>query len=429
MQNLNRLDAENNLPVAGGKATYFLKKRTSRAKRDANNAKKPIMFYMVLVDPSGARMEISTHCRVPGEARNVSARWFAAWEDSGFTSTPWSPEKKESHRSTTKNGVPSCDTYLLDFWKSDSLYVRKQSFKGNQLSERYRENQLAAIKNYVLADWGPFKNRFLNEITPSIAEKWVLDLKSHLKGLGIGPSSVNRCLGAVKRAYFEACHLGIIAFNPFQGISKAKEDSTERIIPTDDELKRLFASDIWIESGIARLVCWTAAQTGMRLGEILGLQSDALTPTQIHVLRSWDSSHRSFTPPKSDAGIRRIPITEPIYNELSKLLSMNPWRGRPNNPGFVFWSQAIPDQPISPTRVEAMFRRAWENLGVTKEEQKRRGITPHALRHYFNSRLLDVMPGEKARRILGHSNIAMTQRYAHLQDSDEEAIRQLQKVL
>ena len=46
-------------------------------------------------------------------------------------------------------------------------------------------------------------------------------------------------------------------------------------------------------------------------------------------------------------------------------------------------------------------------------------ITPHSFRHYFVTRVLQVSSNLKlAQELARHSNIAVTQRYAHLSDSE-----------
>jgi len=82
------------------------------------------------------------------------------------------------------------------------------------------------------------------------------------------------------------------------------------------------------------------------------------------------------------------------------------WRVlRPAGP-YLFPSQKLPKQPISPGAIRSALRKAARQAGIRKR------CTPHVLRHSFASHLLDL--GADLRRIqvlLGHRHLDSTARY------------------
>jgi len=65
--------------------------------------------------------------------------------------------------------------------------------------------------------------------------------------------------------------------------------------------------------------------------------------------------------------------------------------------------------------VSGNFYRALERIGIGEAERKRRGLTMHAWRHFFNTLLVMAnVSDKKIREVTGHSGDGMTQHYTHL---------------
>ena len=82
---------------------------------------------------------------------------------------------------------------------------------------------------------------------------------------------------------------GIIDVNPSLGIEKLKTDKIERILLTLEELQSVF-SEPWQKESI-RIAALTASVTGMRIGEILALEKNAVHSDYLDVYYSWSSKH------------------------------------------------------------------------------------------------------------------------------------------
>ncbi len=92
-----------------------------------------------------------------------------------------------------------------------------------------------------------------------------------------------------------------------------------------------------------------------------------------------------------------------MSNKIAKSALIN-WLNDTNNQGYVF--KGVDEQPIKD------IKKAWSNL---LKAAKITDFRLHDLRHHFASKL--VMVGvdlNTVRELMGHSNLKMTLRYAHL---------------
>jgi integrase/recombinase XerD len=98
---------------------------------------------------------------------------------------------------------------------------------------------------------------------------------------------------------------------------------------------------------------------------------------------------------------RLVPLSPTLLGDLRGY-----WRRyRPR--GYLFPGQQA-GQPLSPTAIQRVFKRAKAVAGVTKAG----GI--HGLRHAFATHQLEAgLPVHRLQRLLGHSNLHSTLRYIH----------------
>ena len=156
----------------------------------------------------------------------------------------------------------------------------------------------------------------------------------------------------------------------------------------------------------------TALRSGLRLGELLGLQwSDIdFTSNTLTVQRSWVRREMSTT--KSQR-IRHVPLTRDLRETLDDARRAE---------GLIFPNDG--GEPWNPDAAARALRRMCTRANV-------RPIGWHILRHTFASHL--AIKGVSLRVIqdlLGHSTIAMTERYAHLTSSSlHDAVRVLEPPL
>jgi integrase len=202
-------------------------------------------------------------------------------------------------------------------------------------------------------------------------------------------ATVNRELTVLRRMLSIAFKEGWILRHPFSGsdtiISTSDEVKRTRILSRDEEVLLLDACDGPRERLRAIIVC--ALDTGMRRGEILSLRwrDVDLETRRINIQALNTKTLRA----------RSVPITNRLFAEIESLPKRDP-----------------------ATRVFGItdtVKRSWATA------KRIAGITDlkfHDLRHTCATRLVQGgLPIAEVSRILGHTSIVTTFRYANVDDS------------
>jgi integrase len=163
---------------------------------------------------------------------------------------------------------------------------------------------------------------------------------------------------------------------------------------------------------VLRVLIQTAAMTGLRQSELLGLRWRDVdwTAQRIRVRNAYTRGEHSSRG-KSDLSTRRsVPMADRLLAELDR------WSQR-----SVFTSEtslvfAHPNtgKPLDRTKVTRRFQEACVDAGV-------RVITFHELRHTFATRMAaQGVPLRKLQEWLGHADIKTTQIYMHYAPDEHE---------
>ncbi len=153
----------------------------------------------------------------------------------------------------------------------------------------------------------------------------------------------------------------------------------------------------------------TAIFTGCRAGELIKLRWDDIDLSKrIKIIKSNGIE-------KTKSGKSRI---IPILNSLYK--SLLEWKLKSKNQ-YLFYNNYGHKIKSSSDRIfQEVFRRVLEraNLGHKLDKNLNNKITFHDLRHTFASHWI-MKNGDiyKLQKILGHSSLKMTERYAHLSEN------------
>ncbi len=183
---------------------------------------------------------------------------------------------------------------------------------------------------------------------------------------------------------------------------------------TQEEVDR-FLEAAKSESDVAYLMYATAIYTGLRAGELAALK---FSDIKFDGSRSIITVQKSFKGVTKSDKVRYIPILAPIYNQLLE-------RRDQNINDLVFPNRDNQMYLESGRIFQEVFHKVLERAGfprIERNNKSRRYIVFHDLRHTFASHW--VMNGGdvyKLQKILGHANIQMTMRYAHLSPHAFEA--------
>jgi len=213
--------------------------------------------------------------------------------------------------------------------------------------------------------------------------------------IGLSPKTVNNHLASLSRCLHCAHEWGRLAVAPPK-IKRLKVSSHRIDFLSPIESRQLISDQ---SEPMWNCMILVALRTGMRLGELLGLEwSDINWESRIITVRQ--SFVRGVMGTPKNGKIRYIPIAAEAYDALMNMRRVH---------GRVF---VLPDREITHRVAANAINRVCKRTGVRKIGGW------HLLRHTFASHLaMEGIPIPVVQELLGHSTIVMTMRYAHLSPS------------
>ncbi|GHV40559.1 recombinase [Synergistales bacterium] len=235
--------------------------------------------------------------------------------------------------------------------------------------------------------FGDFLESPVVDLSVTAVEKWRDAKRQNLK---LKAASLNREITALKSLLNWAERREIINANPLARLEPLREDDSDRKIRylSGDERDRLHRSLVFAPEYL-RVMVFVSLNTGIRRGSLFALEWRDV---------DFDNGVLTVRPAadKSEKGYH-VPINQAAADALVS------WR-KDNTDGLVFPS-------ATGTEMDNV-RNSWATLLKTAEIENFRW---HDMRHDFASQL--VMKGvdlNTVRELLGHADMKMTLRYAHL---------------
>lgn len=359
-----------------------------------------ITYYLYFrLNGQQANYKIGVHGEItPIQARDI-AKLLAADIAKGVNIQE---VKKESKAETKRRYHLRLDRYL------EENYFPYLDSRNKKTSRKIIKELQSAFKEFLQTD--------IDKITPFQIEKW----RNRKAKDGLSPTTQNYYINTLKGALSRAVDWGVIEKHDLNKVKPIKKDNTVvRYLTKQEETALRDAVRIRNEEAIAARksanefrearnyellpsldgvrfvdhvepILLLALNTGMRKGEILSLEWKNVN-LENKVLTITTENSKSKT-------LRHIPLNTEAFNTLAD------WKAQ--NPNSVFVFESKPNVPFKDIKkgFEALFKKA----GIT-------GFRFHDLRHHFASKL--VMLGvdlNTVRELLGHSDLKMTLRYAHL---------------
>jgi len=314
------------------------------------------------------------------QARDATLKFLVAIANG---ETPWVKPEAPTEKLTL-------EVFMRDFyapWVTDNRRVGTRS--------------LGLLRN-AFAD---FMDQPIADITLLKIEQWRVRYR---REYGVKIITLNRYSVMLKAALNWGVKRGIIEYNPITRLEKLREDDSTIIVRylSSEERKRLYAALDAREKRL-RIKCgslknsafadhlkpmvMTALHTGIRRGSLFGLLwSDINFEEGILTVR-----------PPTEKNSKQIHV--PMNPTLTKTLIA--WKEQTGGEGLVFPSPAT-------GTVMDNCKKAWANI---LKEANIVNFRWHDMRHDFASQL--VMKGvdlNTVRELLGHTDMKMTLRYAHL---------------
>ncbi len=248
------------------------------------------------------------------------------------------------------------------------------------------------IKNHLIPFMGDY---LLKDIDTIMLQEYVASRLKKVK-----PKTVINEIVPVKEMFKHAVRWGYLKSNPAEGVERPRVEKEEMEILTPGEIKQ-FLEHVTLKY---RTFFLTAILTGLRRGELLGLQGEDIdwNHNQIHVKRSlWKGQ---IVSPKTRASVRKVDMSPYLANELRQ----HKFKYLIGDSGFVFSNPE--GKPLDPdSLVKRQFHPALKRAGAKR-------VRFHDLRH--TNVALRLEQGQNIKYIqnqLGHASIQTTiDRYGHL---------------
>lgn len=278
------------------------------------------------------------------------------------------------------------------------------------------KNDAGRWRSYVVP--AGFIDEQIAKVTRAMARGWLVELAGKTgerSGKILAPQTLRNALNLVRVCFEDARVDELRADNPFRDLRFPKgrlarsEDAWTVLYPA--EQRTLFEGEIvpMAERQILRF----AVGSGLREGELwsLGLD-DVHMQRDPHVVVRWGGIWKGEREPTKNGKPRRVPLFGMSLDAMRRWLDVLPRYAKENRFKLVFPQPNGNHRWLEPPRGwEAWLQTA--NIG--------RSVRWHDLRHTCASSLVAGWWGrawslEEVARLLGHSSVKTTERYAHFAD-------------
>jgi integrase len=299
------------------------------------------------------------------------------------------------------------------------------------------------VEKHLMPAW---EKHPISGITHSAVKVWVKRLQRD----GLGAWTVRSCFNLLSGCLDSAVADRILADNPCRGVKLPTPPDGREVFLTEEEVDQLVAAMLRRPAAAAfdGLVVNTLANTGLRWGELVGLEVGQLDMLrrQLTVTGTVIEVAGRFSRKAYPKGKRRrtVPLPRWLVDDLARHLELHP--PRRDELGELVFRPEVLGHPLGKGRV--LSRSSWQRtafapavaavfgcLPAAKRGQwihdrcSCRGVCVHDLRHTYASWLVQQgIPLEVVQKLLGHESIGTTQRYAHLRpDSFAPAVAVLER--
>jgi len=226
----------------------------------------------------------------------------------------------------------------------------------------------------------------LSDINAWEIEKW----RNKRLADGVKPATTNRQINTIKGCLSRAVEWGAIDSHDLNKVKTLTVDNSKVRYLSKDEEARLRENLQSCDTNFLEVIVLLALNTGMRKGELLSLEWN-------HVNFENKILTVDFQNAKS-GNTRHLPLNTQAFNALKE------WQEKTDKISFVF-----KDKNHLPLKD---FPYIW---GELLDKAQITNFRFHDLRHHFASKLVMASVDlNTVRELLGHSDLKMTLRYAHL---------------
>ncbi len=262
-------------------------------------------------------------------------------------------------------------------------------------------NTLKGYKPALARAKAAFGDRKIRQIKPTEISRFI---RNFIKEKSAAQKTAATQLQVVKMICRYGVEMGHLDESPARDISLPKNlEKTTRPLPTSEDIRKVKEST---GAPFGMFAYWIL-YTGCRRGEL-----QALTWEDVDIKEGWirinkslyyEGKHPRIKKPKTEKGIREIPILTKLAEKLTP------------GKGIIFANEK--GEYLSP----AEFTNAWEAYvaatGIT--------CTPHGLRHAYTTMLFEAgLPPKDIQTLVGHAQLSTTMDiYTHIRKEQAERIK------
>jgi integrase len=277
---------------------------------------------------------------------------------------------------------PSAEKALLRSVPTFSEFVAERYMPFIRVDKRSWISDDSYLRNHLLPAFGKLP-------MDTITKRQVIEFHHGMQEKGYAVGTANRCLVLLRYIFNLSIRWEVptMVKNPTKDVALFKDEMKCERYLTKDEAQRLYASLEDSDNQLLKFIIPMLILTGARKREALDAKWE-----------DFDLARRQWRIPFSKVGLRYVPLSTGVLQLLDIIprLDGNPYvfpspvTGKPFISFFYSWNTARKHAGLADVRI-------------------------HDLRHSFASFLVNAGRSlYEVQKILGHTQIRTTQRYAHL---------------
>lgn len=374
-----------------------------------------------------------------GEYERCGGGYHYKWMLKGVNHTIYAPTLQELRQKEEKAKRDSMDGIAGGNITLNALFTENMKFK--KLKPSTKANYFNMWENFV-------KDSFLGSM--KIENIKQIHIKRFYKELVERPlkkNSIKHIHNLIFSSFEMAVDNDMVRKNPAKNCMRDIEaDATEKIPLSAEQVESLIdfcSGHACYNVHVPFLII--AIGTGMRVGELTGLrwsdvdiQNRKISVNHQLIYKNVDGTGCKFyiSTPKTDAGVRTIPMTDAVHDAFIELKKLNMMLGKSSQviidgySGFCFLSAN--GSPLATNAVNSFLYGIKKAYNKTHEDAPLPHISAHILRHSCCTIYSDAGMGIKALQgLLGHANANVTENtYDHVSfERTERELKQLNNVV
>lgn len=340
----------------------------------------------------------------------VSGRWQGLYRHEGRERSAGTYRlKSEARAAAMKAEAENVGTSRARFGRVSREWLAQRKDKVSPETYASNEMHLRVRINPIIEE------RAVRALTPGDMDMIV----SRLAGQGLAASTIKQTMSTVKQVLNYAVRNGIIPASPYVDVVVPKlPPPTERAF-TRDEISKIATA----APDLQRDRFYILLFTGMRRGELQALHREDIDFNRmtISITRNFSNRGKRFKPTKG-LNTRIVPMNDLIAGILRRIVDSPSFD---DEPCMLYPFDDTP-VPVSGLIFRAMNGGPFDGQVFLRDIQSAARVAGirgqfrlHDLRHTYATWLAENgMPLQDIQKLLGHTSVAVTERYAKYQIKD-----------